>query len=198
MLWLFCRFVVLYFQESSNMEAAYGLAITITMIMTSSLLFFYLKQKNVPHLFLGLFVTTFALSKEHSLLPISINSRMVADFSIALACTFLIIMLGWYLSRRIKNRHISWMSINTSIFSRIWVTTKQFPKSQPTWFISLKPITCTRSNQKLCIRSSTNNPNGLKLTGCFMLILFDEPDNVQRSQSVHPGSSGSNWFPSGI
>jgi len=40
-------FVVLFFQESSNMEAAYGLSITITMIMTSLLLIHYLRQHKV-------------------------------------------------------------------------------------------------------------------------------------------------------
>ena len=40
--WFFCCFVVLFFQESSRMEAAYGLSITITMLMTSILLVFYL------------------------------------------------------------------------------------------------------------------------------------------------------------
>jgi len=43
--WLFmigCIGVVLYFEESSQMEAAYGLAITITMLATTILLSFYL------------------------------------------------------------------------------------------------------------------------------------------------------------
>ncbi|HLF64348.1 MAG TPA: KUP/HAK/KT family potassium transporter [Saprospiraceae bacterium] len=39
-----CVFVVLYFGKSSNMEAAYGIAITITMLSTSVLLIFYLRQ----------------------------------------------------------------------------------------------------------------------------------------------------------
>jgi KUP system potassium uptake protein len=38
--------MVLYFQESAKMEAAYGLAITIAMLMTSILLFHYLKYKG--------------------------------------------------------------------------------------------------------------------------------------------------------
>lgn len=38
-----CILVVLYFRESSNMEAAYGLAITLTMMMTTVLLVFYLR-----------------------------------------------------------------------------------------------------------------------------------------------------------
>lgn len=42
MLWLGCILIVLYFQNSSNMEAAYGLAITVTMMVTTFLLSFFL------------------------------------------------------------------------------------------------------------------------------------------------------------
>src|SRR5512133_1121131 len=45
-LFAMCTLVVLFFKESSNMEAAYGLAITITMIMTTLLLSYYLDQKG--------------------------------------------------------------------------------------------------------------------------------------------------------
>lgn len=41
-----CIGMVLYFQESAKMEAAYGLAITIAMLMTSILLLHYLKYKG--------------------------------------------------------------------------------------------------------------------------------------------------------
>ncbi len=41
-MWVGCVIVVQLFQSSAHMEAAYGLAITITMICTSVLLFFYL------------------------------------------------------------------------------------------------------------------------------------------------------------
>ena len=43
-LFIMCSLVVLFFKESSNMEAAYGLAITITMIMTTLLLSYYVYQ----------------------------------------------------------------------------------------------------------------------------------------------------------
>lgn len=42
LLWAGCVGVVLYFQESKNMEAAYGLAITLTMLMTTMLMSYYL------------------------------------------------------------------------------------------------------------------------------------------------------------
>ncbi len=47
LLWLGCMVVVFYFKESSHMEAAYGLAITLTMIMTTILFSYYLYLKKV-------------------------------------------------------------------------------------------------------------------------------------------------------
>jgi KUP system potassium uptake protein len=48
-LWIGCVGVVLFFQTSEHMEAAYGLAITITMLMTTLLLFVYLsKIRHLP------------------------------------------------------------------------------------------------------------------------------------------------------
>jgi KUP system potassium uptake protein len=47
LLWLGCMVVVFYFKESSNMEAAYGLAITMTMIMTTILFSYYLYLRRV-------------------------------------------------------------------------------------------------------------------------------------------------------
>lgn len=44
-LWLGCILIIIYFQNSSRMEAAYGLAITMTMMMTTYLLSFFLIYK---------------------------------------------------------------------------------------------------------------------------------------------------------
>lgn len=44
-LWIGCTLVILYFQTSTSMEAAYGLAITLAMIMTTYLLSFFLMYK---------------------------------------------------------------------------------------------------------------------------------------------------------
>lgn len=45
LLWIGCIFIVLYFQTSAKMEAAYGLAITITMMITTFLLSYFLLYK---------------------------------------------------------------------------------------------------------------------------------------------------------
>src|SRR5690606_12857301 len=52
---LLCIIVVLYFQESGKMEAAYGLTITITMLMTTVLLIFWLRRKRMHPLVVAMF-----------------------------------------------------------------------------------------------------------------------------------------------
>lgn len=112
LLWVSVCFVVLFFQESSNMEAAYGLSITITMIMTSMLLIHYLRQKEVNVIFLVLMGLLFG-SIEGSFLIANLHKFSNGGwFSIALAFVFLLVMLGWFFGRRIKNRHISFSNVN--------------------------------------------------------------------------------------
>lgn len=112
LLWASVCFVVLFFQQSSNMEAAYGLSITITMIMTSLLLIRYLHQRNVPPLFLGLFAFVFGTIEGSFLIANLHKFPNGGWFSIALAMVFFAIMVGWFFGRRIKNRHISFSNVN--------------------------------------------------------------------------------------
>ncbi len=48
LLWGGCVGIVLFFQTSTHMEAAYGLAIILTMMMTTTLLAFFMRQKRYP------------------------------------------------------------------------------------------------------------------------------------------------------
>lgn len=68
-LWAACSLIVLTFRTSSHMEAAYGLSITVTMLMTTFLLYFYLIQKgtqrvlaHVITLFFGVIESIFFVS----------------------------------------------------------------------------------------------------------------------------------------
>lgn len=112
LLWVFVCFVVLFFQESSNMEAAYGLSITITMIMTSMLVIHYLHEKNVHFIILGLLTLIFGTIEGSFLIANLHKFPNGGWFSIALAFVFLVVMVGWFFGRRIKNRHISFVNVN--------------------------------------------------------------------------------------
>lgn len=112
LLWVSVCFVVLFFQESSNMEAAYGLSITITMMMTSMLLIHYLRQRKIHFSLLGVLILLFGTIETSFLIANLHKFKNGGWFSIALAFAFMVIMMGWFFGRRIKNRHISFVNVN--------------------------------------------------------------------------------------
>ena len=112
LLWVSVCFVVLFFQESANMEAAYGLSITITMIMTSMLLIRYLHQKNTPIILLVLFTLVFGAIEGSFLIANMHKFNNGGWFSVVLAFVFFTVMVGWFFGRKIKNRHISFVNVN--------------------------------------------------------------------------------------
>jgi KUP system potassium uptake protein len=110
-LWGACTFVVIYFGASSKMEAAYGLSITITMIMTTLLLTHHLRLRRLNPLLLGtLFLTYIAI--EGTFLYANLHKFANGGWlTIALAFMFFIVMYGWYFGRKIKNQYISFVNI---------------------------------------------------------------------------------------
>jgi KUP system potassium uptake protein len=104
---IMCSLVVIFFKESSNMEAAYGLAITITMIMTTLLLSYYLYMKGVHYILVILLIAVF-LTIELSFLVANLHKfRYGGWFTLLLASLYFLVMFSWYFGRKIKNRHIS-------------------------------------------------------------------------------------------
>ena len=110
-LFIACSFVVLLFRESANMEAAYGLSITITMIMTTLLLSYYLYQKGVNHRPILLMLMVF-LTIEGSFLIANLQKFVNGGwFTILLATFFFVIMYGWYFGRKLKNRYVTFTNL---------------------------------------------------------------------------------------
>ena len=110
-LFIMCSLVVLFFKESSNMEAAYGLAITITMIMTTLLLSYYLYQSGVDYR-LSLLLLSVFLTIEGSFLIANLHKFKYGGwFTLLLATIYFLIMFSWYFGRKIKNRRISFSKL---------------------------------------------------------------------------------------
>ncbi len=111
LLWIACSFVVIYFAKSSNMEAAYGLSITITMIMTTLLLSVYL-QKRKLNFFLRMLLLALFLTIEGTFLYANLHKFVDGGWlTILLASLFFIVMYGWYFGRKIKNKFITFTSL---------------------------------------------------------------------------------------
>lgn len=95
LLWVLCSLIVITFRTSTHMEAAYGLSITVTMLMTTLLLYYYLEQRGVKKwiarcliLFFGSIESIFFISSLRKF----IHGGYVAAF---LALLILMIMYIW-------------------------------------------------------------------------------------------------------
>jgi KUP system potassium uptake protein len=110
-LMLGCIGVVLYFQEASKMEAAYGLAITLTMLMTSVLLFYYLKLRNWNMILVWAIMLLF-FTVESVFLFANLAKFMHGGFvTMIIASAIILLMLLVYRGGQIKNELVNSVKI---------------------------------------------------------------------------------------
>jgi KUP system potassium uptake protein len=107
-----CVAVVLFFGgESKNMEAAYGLSITITMIMTSCLLIYYMMLKRVRKLWITLYLIVY-LTIEFSFLFANMDKFPHGGYvSIVIGGLLFGVNYIWYQSRKIRNRYVEFVKL---------------------------------------------------------------------------------------
>lgn len=110
-LWGACVFVIIYFRESANMEAAYGLAITITMLMTTVLMASYLYVKRFSAFIVISFVSIY-LIVEGAFLTANLFKFIHGGWvTILIAGMIFFIMFVWYRGRKIKNSLVEYVKI---------------------------------------------------------------------------------------
>lgn len=112
LLFVGCVVMVLYFRKSSNMEAAYGLAITICMIMTSILFSNYMFVHRVPILAIVAYLAIF-LSIEVSFLVANLKKfPHGGHVTLIVAGLLFLCMYVWFRSRKIKNRYVEFVRLD--------------------------------------------------------------------------------------
>ena len=110
-----CIGMVLYFRESKNMEAAFGLSVTVTMLMTTILLSNYLYIKRYPKIF------TFTILILYLWIEITFLIANMKKFAHGGWLTLLIgllliaIMYVWQAGRKLKNKYKKYLRLDKFI-----------------------------------------------------------------------------------
>jgi KUP system potassium uptake protein len=100
-------FTILLFRDSGHMEAAYGLAITVTMLMTTLLLGFYLRMRGVPRALSLLFVGGYCVL-EGIFLTANLSKLMAGGwFTLLIGGLLCFIMFVWVGAGKIRRRYMS-------------------------------------------------------------------------------------------
>lgn len=114
-LWVGCSAVVLYFRSGSRIESAYGLAITMTMLMTTLLLSIYLwKIRKRAYL---AFPVLLGFGSIETIFFVSSLSKFTSGgyVTVFIALMILVVMVIWYRGTQIEDCSKTWLHIRKYI-----------------------------------------------------------------------------------
>jgi KUP system potassium uptake protein len=188
-LWITCSLVVFFFKESANMEAAYGLAITITMIMTTLLLSYYSYQRGWNHRLVLLMLTVY-LTIEGSFLIANLHKFKYGGwFTLLLASLYFIIMFGWYFGRKLKNRYVTFTDLYKYIdlFKDLSKDTS-VPKSATNLVYIIKANRPDQVESKVIYSIFQKQPKRADTYWLIHVDRIDEPDRIDyQVNQIIPG-----------
>ncbi len=111
LLFVGCAGITLYFRTSSNMEAAYGLAITLCMLATSILFANFLVSRRTKGFLIYLYLIVY-LSIELSFLFANLNKFPHGGFvTLIVGGGLFSIMYIWFRARKVKNRYVEFVRL---------------------------------------------------------------------------------------
>ena len=109
LLYLGCVGIVLYFQRSSDMEAAYGLAIIVTMLSTTILFANYLVLHRIRSVWIYIFLVGYFAIEVVYLVALLDKFMHGGYITLLLGGLMFLVMYVWYRARKIKNRYVEFV-----------------------------------------------------------------------------------------
>ncbi len=111
LLWGGCVGMMLYFQDSEKMQAAYGFSITVAMLMTTLLMFYYMKfvkkwMQPLVFLILAVFLTV-----EFSFFLANVSKIKNRWPFLIFEITLIFVMYIWFKAKKITNRFLQFDSL---------------------------------------------------------------------------------------
>ncbi len=178
-LWIASSAVVIAFQRSDNMSAAYGLAINITEMITTFLLAYYLFQKGVNHRLILLLLMIY-LTIEGSFLIANLHKFANGGwFTILAASLFFVIMYGWYFGRKLKNRYVTFTNLNKYIdMFRDLANDESVPKTATNLVYIIKANRIDQVESKVIHSIFLKQPKRADTYWLIHVDKVDEPDRM--------------------
>jgi KUP system potassium uptake protein len=119
LLWIGCSLVVLYFRSGARIESAYGLAITLTMLMTTLLLAVYLFRLRRKHI-LAVFVLLVFGAIESIFFISSLGKFLHGGYvTVLLTLVLLFIMIIWYRGTQLEKQYSTQLRVREHVPSLV-------------------------------------------------------------------------------
>jgi KUP system potassium uptake protein len=110
-LWIGCVLMILYFQNSAHMEAAYGFSITIAMMMTTILLSYFMLYRKKWNVFLVVGILLVFATVEISFFITNVVKIKERWMFLFFELFIFMVMYVWYYARKINNKFVRFVEL---------------------------------------------------------------------------------------
>ncbi len=171
-----CIAMVLYFRESTKMEAAFGLSVTLTMLMSTVLINFYLHAKRVKFIWVVL-ITGLFLVVELSFLIANLQKIKEGGWITLLIGSLLFaVMYVWHKGRNIKKSLMKLLPVEEYIHLLKRLSTDENIPKYATNLVYLTSSGSHRKIEKTAIDSIlSNTPKRADIYWFVHVNVLDEP-----------------------
>ncbi len=110
-LWIGCILMILYFQSSTHMEAAYGFSITIAMMMTTILLSYFMIYRKKWNIILVIGILVVFSTIEISFFITNVVKIKERWMFLFFELFIFLVMYVWFYARKINNRFVKFVEL---------------------------------------------------------------------------------------
>jgi KUP system potassium uptake protein len=175
-----CFLVVLYFRTSENMTAAYGFSITIAMLMTTILVYHFLRYvKHLPLWVVTLTLLVF-VTVESSFFVANAVKLVKRLFFIVFEVGLIFTMYIWYHARKINNRFLHFVNIDEHLpLLEALSQDESVPKFSSHLIYLTKANRASQIEQKIIYSIFSHNPKRADVYWFVHLERTDEPYTME-------------------
>lgn len=125
-----CVLTVVIFGSSAHMEGAYGLAITVTMLMTTILIAFWMRRRRMPLWLVAAFLLVFAGIETTFLCANLFKFLHGGWYTLLIASLLMTVIYLWFNASKIRRRYFQYADIRKSLGLIAGISRdKEIPKS---------------------------------------------------------------------
>ena len=185
MLFAGCIGVVFYFQESRNMEAAYGLTINFDMLMTTILFSFYMILKRYSKLFVIFFFIVYSCI-EYSFLVANLGKFIHGGWvSFLIGAILVTVMWTWFQARKIRNRYLEFVKLDQYVPELIELSRDTSVPKYATHLVYLTSANDTRDIEAAVVQSILeNHPKRADIYWLVHVDVVNEPYRMEYKVNI--------------
>ena len=187
-LWIGCVGMMLYFRDSGKMEAAYGFSIVIAMLMTTSLMYYYMKFVKKWSMILIVLILMIFLTVELSFFVTNVAKIKQRWMFLVFEFGLVFVMYIWYRARKITNRFLQFENLADDIQALKRLSSATLVPKYATHLVYLTKANNKRSIEKRIIESILHKrPKRADVYWFVHIDRIDDPYTMEYSiETIEP------------